>query len=407
MAWIDRLREAAYTSPSGARIAFGYEDVRRSVTRKTTAFEFPDADGTYVQDLGTGGRRYPLRVFFWGADCDLEAEAFEAALVESGVGKLEHPIYGIVDVMPFGEIVRRDDLKTAANQVVIQVVFWETTGLVYPTAQGDPGAEVLGAVDGYNTAAAEAFAATPGIDTAVGQASLKGRYERGLAAVSTALTPIAETQEDVAARFQAIEDSINLGIDVLISEPLTLGFQTLLLIQTPARAASAIADRLSAYGGLLSSLISGEGAAGSVQEFQTSDLFASAQVSAMVVSVVDNVFLTKTGAVQAAEMVLAEFETLTEWRDENFDALAAVDSGEAYQQLQNAVALAAGFLVELSFSLKQERSLTIDQPRTIVDLAAELYGDVDAQLDFLISSNNLTGSEIIELPRGRRIVFYV
>lgn len=407
MAWTDRLREAAYTSPSGVRIVFGYEDVRRSVTRKTTAFEFPDADGTFIQDLGTAGHRYPLRVFFWGADCDLEATAFEDALTESGVGKLEHPIYGIVDVTPFGEIVRRDDLKTAANQAVVQVVFWETTGLVYPSAQGDPGSEVLDAVDGYNDAAAESFAATPGIDSAVGQAGLKGQYERHLAAVSTALAPIAATQEDVAARFQAIDDSINLGIDVLVSQPLTLAFQTILLIQTPARAVAAIADRLNAYAGLLSSLIRGEGAAGGVQEFQTTDVFASAQVSAMVISVVDTVFLTKTGAIQAAEVILAQFETLTVWRDDNFEALAAVDSGEAYQQLQNAVALAAGFLVELSFSLKQERSLTIDQPRTIVDLAAELYGAVDSELDFLITSNNLTGSEILELPRGRDIVWYI
>ena len=40
------------------------------------------------------------------------------------------------------------------------------------------------------------------------------------------------------------------------------------------------------------------------------------------------------------------------------------------------------------------------------DLDAELYGSVDDRLDFLIESNGLTGSEILELPRGRAIVYY-
>ena len=62
--WELRLREAAYTSPSGTRIPFQYENVRSAVTKKTTAFEFPDAPGTYVQDFGAAGSRYPMRVFF-------------------------------------------------------------------------------------------------------------------------------------------------------------------------------------------------------------------------------------------------------------------------------------------------------------------------------------------------------
>ncbi len=84
-----------------------------------------------------------------------------------------------------------------------------------------------------------------------------------------------------------------------------------------------------------------------------------------------------------------------------------IDTGGAYQQLQDAVALTAGFLVEISFSLKQERVIILDRNRTIIDLAAELYGSIDDQLDFLISSNDLSGSEILELPRGREIVYYV
>lgn len=84
-----------------------------------------------------------------------------------------------------------------------------------------------------------------------------------------------------------------------------------------------------------------------------------------------------------------------------------VDTGEIYQPLQQSAALAEGFLVELSFTLAQERRIILGRPRSIIDLVGELYGSVDDQLDFFITTNQLSGDEIIELPAGFEAVFYV
>ena len=414
MAWNDRIREAAYTSPGGDRITFAYENVRKTVDKKTTGFEFPDANGTFVQDLGHTGRRYPLRVFFWGDDYDQEADQFEAALLERGTGRLEHPIYGTVDVVPFGTITRRDDLKTAANQAVVEVNFWETIGLIYPAAQTDPASAVLSAVEVYNDAAAAEFEDLTSLDSAVEQARFKNSYEALLDSARSGLQKVADAQENVQKQFDAIYDSINESIDVLIAQPLTLAFQTTQMLQSPARALTNIQARLDAYGDLANSIISGDGAvvkpgndSTNSNQFHTNDLYASTYVTGSVVSVVNNEFTTKTEALEAAELILTQLDDVTNWRDDNFQSLEEVDTGSSYQQLQEAVALTAGFLVEISFSLKQERRIVLDRNRTIIDLAAELYGSVDDQLDFLINSNNLTGSEILELPKGREIVYYV
>lgn len=411
MAWNDRISEAAYTSPGGTRQTFDYEDVSRSVEKKTTAFDFPDADGTYIQDLGRSGRQYPLRLFFWGADYDLDARAFEGLLLERGTGILEHPIYGTVNVVPFGAIKRRDDLKTAANQAVVEVTFWETIGLVYPTSQDDPASSVLSAVTTYNETRAEQFAAVAELEGVAEQADFKGSYQSLLDNAEATLSGIAAAQDNVRRQFDTIDASINAGIDALIADPISLAFETALLVQAPARAAADISARLSAYGDLAASILSGQGATSTSTKqrnrFLARDLYASGAVSGSVLSVVNNQFETKTGALQAAETVLAQFDDLVAWRDENYTALETIDTGEAYQALQDAVALTAGFLVFISFSLKQERRIVLDRARTIIDLAAELYGEVDGQLDFLISTNSLTGSEILELPAGREIVYYV
>ena len=409
MPWTSRIKEAAYSSPSGVRIIFDYENIRKSFDKKTTAFNFPDANGTYIQDMGHTGRRYPFRVFFWGDDYDEEASAFEAALQERGTGTLEHPLYGTVNVVPFGTVTQRDDLKTAANQAIVEVTFWETIGLIYPASQSDPASDVLSAVDEYNVAASAEFEGVTNLDNAVDQSSFKNSYTLLLNNVKSGLDTVADTQKDVQKEFNAIYDSINQGIDVLVSQPLTIAFQTVLLIQSPARALTNITARLDAYKDLAEALLTGNGAnVSNSNEFHTNDLYASTYVTGSIVSVVNTQFITKAEAIEAAELILEQFADVVEWRDNNFESLEEIDTGSAYQQLQEAVAVTAGFLVQISFTLKQERRLILDRNRTIIDLVAELYQCcVDERIDFFITSNDLTGSEILELPRGREIVYYL
>lgn len=422
MAWTDRLREAAYTSPSGKRLTFTYENVRTTVDKRTSGFDFPDVDGTYVQDLGRSGRKYPLRIFFWGDDYDLEADAFDAALMERGAGTLEHPLYGNVTVVPFGTISRRDDLKTAANQAIMEIVFWETTNVIYPSAQGDPASMVLAAVAEYNNAVAEEFEEVTELDSAVSIANFKNRYSALVDGTRSNLQSIADVKEDVRRQFNAIVDSITTGLDVLVTQPRTLAAQTVLFIQSAARAipnvqgldVSALASsfttatpRLSAYDELARGVIDDVDQDVTSNAFHTSDLYTSTYVTGTIISVINNRFVTKSQAIEAADFILTLMSDVTDWRDGNFETLSEIDTGASYQKLQDAVALTAGFLVEISFSLKQERSVVIDRPRTIVDLTAELYGVVDSELDFLINSNDLSGIEILEMQKGREIVYYV
>lgn len=400
MAWQDRLKEAAYVSPGGTRLVFAYENVSRAIDKKTAAFDFPDANGTYVQDLGHSGRRYPLQVIFWGEDYDQRADAFEALLLEVGVGKLEHPLYGTIDVVPFGAITRRDDLKTAANQAIIDVTFFETIGVVYPTSQDDPGAAVLAAVEAFSDAGAQQLNDTLKIDKAVERAGFK--------AVMASLLNLAD------AAFGSLDHdftSIENAVKDFVSGPRDLAAQAIAVVKAPARAAATITDRLNAYKSLIADAIAKVLRPGydnlPANEFHTRDLFASAYVTGAIVAVANTQFETKTDALTAAEDILGLFDDVAAWQDSNYASLGEVDTGTAYEALQEAVALTAGFLVFISFSLKQERRLVLDRNRTIVDLTAQLYNSVDDQLDFFIASNNLTGSEILELPAGREVVYYV
>lgn len=393
MSWIDNLREAAYTSPDGQRVTFAYEDVSFSIDKKTSAYNFPDADGTLVQDLGHTGRQYPLRVILWGADYDAQAEDFEQALLARGIGKLEHPMYGTVDVVPYGSITRRDDLKTAGNQAIIEVTFWETINLVYPSAQIDPAAEVAKTIDDFNNTVQ-----LSGLDSAVSIATFEATFTGLLDKSVAMLSGIANATDKVGRQFKQIVDSVRNNF----LNPAILAVQTLKMLQSPAR--SSAAGRQGTYSDLMISIIDSAPVGTVVEEFPPRELYAMGAVTGTIVTLINTQYSTKTDALRAADALLNQFDRLVTWRDNNY---VGVDTGESYQKLQRAVALTAGYLVEISFTLKQERRLVLDRDRTIIDLAAELYGSVDDQLDFLINSNNLSGDEILELPRGREIVYYI
>lgn len=415
MAWSDRLREAAYISPSGSRITFDYEDVSREVSKKTASFDFPDAEGSYIQDLGRTGRRYPLRVFFSGADCDRQADAFEAALLERGAGKLEHPLYGSVDVVPFGDIKQRDDLKTAANQSVIEVTFFETIGLIYPTGQRDPGSAVLFSLQEFISAAAAEFGLSSVLNSAIFLNDVRKSGEALIGIARDALLSVASVDAGVLSRFNLIFDAAKQALSFIDADNAeTTAFQVFRFIESPARSSAPVSAKSGAYKSLLNTVTSEEVNASTVPDkqreaniFRLKDIFASAYIAGTVLSAVNHVFETKKGALTSAGEILDIFNDFNAWRESNFSALDITDTGEAYQALQETVALTAGYLTEISFTLLQERRVTASRARTAIDFCAELYGAVDNRLDYFINTNLLTGSEILEIPEGREIVYYV
>lgn len=436
MAWTERIKEAAYTSPGGTRITFMYEDVTRSQGTKNTVFDFSDADGSFVQDLGRTGRRYPMRFIFSGDDCDLQAKQMEDALSERGQGTLEHPMYGNILVVPTGSITRSDGLVTSANQSIVEVELMETNALIYPSPVADAAGEIS-LLDQIADAAQAAGFDQGLIDSTVSAISeLQADYIAVQNAVTETLGPIADTVDTAQKLFTSIQASINNGLDVLVDQPLTLAYQTIQLIKTPARIVEQVSARINASANQLSQYaalsVSSSGSSSSRIKaigrlnaysslFNTitsikpetnvvlhnRDLHASSTASSMAVAAVNTSFDRRKDAISAAEMILDTMELLSAWRDTGFQDVGIIDDGSSWQATQHIMAIAAGILVDQSFNLLNERRIFTTSDRTIIDLCFELYGTVDDILDDFMQDNNFSGDEIIEIKRGRSITYYV
>ncbi len=401
MSWSNRLRQAAYTSPSGTRTVFDYENVSYEVDKKGTAFNFPDADGTYVQDLGRTGRRYPLRLIFWGENYDIQTQSFERSLLERGIGVLEHPVYGVVNVVPLGAIKRRDDLKTAGNQSVFDVTFFETTGTIYPIAQSDAQSDVLQSVSAFNNIYAEQLSDSIVLDNATDRSLYKLSFNGQVNGAFVSLLGISGSKDaDISNIKDSLLASLSSG-DTVVNNVL----QLMSLFQTTAKSDVDTTLKIDTFS---SQALATTGLSiQSANDFKIKDAFAAGYISGSATSVVNSNFASKPEAILAAEKILDDLDVVTQWRDTEYQNIGQDDTGDGYAALQSMVATAAGAIIDISFSLREERRLVLTRARSVIDIVAELYGDIDENIDFFISTNDLSGSEIIHLPLGREVVYFV
>ena len=395
MSWSDRTLEAAYTSPSGTRLPFIYTDLSQASSKKAIAFEFPNMDGTYIQDLGISGRSVPLECIFTGDDCDLNADDFMSALSETGVGSLEHPVYGVISVVPFGEIKRLDPRVKGANNVTISVVFRET--IVLEEAP-DATSTIDAKLSEWQNAYADQFERTTPVATELERKSLADSITGAVKSVRSALTPLYDSFEDIQRGYSAIEQSLLQGLDVLVGEPLILANQVAILVQAPARSSASAFTKLRGYSNLITSLLS------SKESFSGTDVNLASSVAGQVRASLSTDFSTQREAVEYATLMLTDFQRYNDWREGQAEQDPDPDP---YNALQEVVSLAAKRLIEQGFSLKKEVSLVLTEDRALLDLEYELYKTIDVNTNDLINANGLYGENIIIVPSGKRIVYYV
>ena len=451
MTWEDRLQPAAYTGPDGTRIAFDFVDLRGVIRKKTTAHELPSFDGTYVEDQGLKGRQFPMRCIFHGDDHDLEATAFENVLRQQGAGRLEHPLYGSYVAIPFGDITRNDAVVTSANQTIFDVVFWETVAALYPSADDATIQLIDDAANSYDVIGAPQFENSLEIKKGRDLAKFKQNMTALKDGARSALRKAQDGTAKLESRMNRIDKALQSTIDLVVGAPLTIAFQLRQLIGAPARSLQLIRQRLDAYKNMMTSLTEGKGtdngggtgssdtgegivdpgtaAPGALADasntFHANRMTAETVMIATAQVVSGETYTTRREALDAAFELATIFDDMVTWSEANysvlFDASAgpdatrpnvsgvgAIDTGEAREVVLTVVTRTLAYLITTAFTLGVERSIIVDVPRTAVDLCAELYGSTFIDnLDDFMESNGFNGDEILEIPPGTTVRYYV
>lgn len=456
MAWADEIAAAAYTSPSGKKIEFNFASaLSRKTPLKTAENVFPDVDGAEIQSLGLGGKKFPMTALFNGGDCLTQASDFEDALCERGVGVLEHPIYGKMNVVPTGEIERVDDLVDSLNESRVKVTFAETiVDESFPDGEVAAVDELEAAADAYEDAAAESFAdmiETASIDDQLQlQAVLKAHVDaisQGIAKITAKANALREKTRAINRKIQTVKNNLQkmiATVDVMVSSATEIATAMIQLSRLPGEIAMGAMAKLEGYATIATSILNNVkkdpvGTAAIKNQYAATSVALGGLVSAVSFGVAKSAldaskdsasgqnnnggengsggstiarvssggFASRSDALLSAEAIVQQFENYKNYMDSQTAKNAFVDSGEGYAALLENVTAAVKIIQTASFSLPTTRICKLGRDRQVIELLCELYGaDGFSRLDEFIMDNKLNADEIVEIPMGREIRYY-
>ncbi len=422
MTWEDRLKKPEITTPDNKIYPFLYEDVSKSFVNKTSRYTFSDKGGAFVRNFGIGAIDIPIRMIFSGPDYDRIAKSFDASAALPGSCTLNHPIYGIKTVV-IERIEREDNLKTAANEAVFNVQMVETIVQDIPLSD----AETFSGI--FNTIITFVEDAGTIMEEAIYNVTnnsvfnfAKARWDTVINTYSKSFDKIINATESLRETFDTTISGIKRNIDTLLTKPQELASAITNTFRIPAGSPDLAQTKNAVYYDLIDSLQvpildTGVDAKNERLELQVhlTGLLVGVCESNLLASEDGQSFVTRADAIEAAVQLIDVYVEVQEFLDNEQVTSEDSDLEERFivsdlntQNLVNIIMTTAGNLIRLSFSLRQERIIVLQEERNFIDLSFELYGTTeDDILEFFINTNKIQDEEFIMIPKGREIRYYV
>lgn len=434
MSFRDRLRRLDYVSPNGEIFRdLGFRELQRTGGKKHSIVEYPLQDVPDITDLGELGQKIPMEIYFFGENYDRQIDSFWTALAEPGVGRLTHPRWKRLQVLPVSRS-QREDFVSRSRVGVIEVEFLlvespslfklfdkpsfmtKLTDLANKVSLALLDAEdfVLGLEDSFMESsglralgeATSTLQATAGYltDALGGLFSRKSltanrRFQDAISLLS--LLPPNEFHTIASVVVSAVtvlneddtpEDELVLGGDATGELPL----------------ADTVGSLVSANTGLVLNLPQDIKGASPSPDYVTLDgalvgFFTKLGVIYSLLRVM------RSGTLRTRQESVRSMNLLDVMRSDIISDMERIEQAFDYEfpptileGLNRVFASAKSLLYFVSSRVSVETSVTLSKDTTLINLCYELYGNLD-RLGELESLNTIEGDEFFLIPNGRTI----
>jgi prophage DNA circulation protein len=445
MAWEDRVRQGEYTSPNGESFQFEFISLARDISKKIAEKALPGFDNDDLQDLGNRSITLPMEIFFTGVDYDLTADRFWDALRQSGRGTLKHPRWGDLPVLPIS-VKQSENLVDRARRADFTVSFKVVPELTFPVADTQIQSDIETDLEEADIALAESFGEKINFETIEDKAESEQFFVNMASAIESNLRPLIEDTDAVLTAFDTTLNTIETSIDDLLDEPVLLAQNFIRLTKLPARAESQVQAKVNGYNAVFDTLFNDASPINSDvnsitnnqlrNHFISQELLGFSTVGGVIESTLnteyspqlaqvavpltntdqlndaDTIIFTKAQVLALVDSLIALFTDLVNNLDSREQELESetIDkrytySGDVLSLVKNGYANTNSLLINKAFTLAIEKRFTLRVERTPLDLVHELYGSIDF-IDFFISSNSLSDSAVLLIPKGTEILYY-
>ncbi len=403
MSWLDKIKDSmGIITGDGVRYTPNWMNAKKIQEYNLSEFEFPNTPGTLVKRNQPLGVKYALEIYFQGDDHLDIAKKFHASANDPRPWLIEHPFYGLIDVQPIALEFDNSDLNIT-----------KITGPVIETIIDEKPITTIDAIDAIpvlkvgTDAAMENIRISPkASDISTLKANNLKNFKQGV--------PIIKLQsefEDYNHAFNTANAAANTAISNA-SKAMTL---TMAFINKPALFTTSLQARLNTLGIQFANLRQGITSLVNPNSKYIYEVTAGTVVGAMCLattSIEDDLSALVVLGMMAQitnnyDLYLNDMDSLMSLNGGNVDSF--IPDIEAIMALNDLVNVAVSNLFDIALSSKQQRSIVTDRDTNLVLLTHELYGldEFDANIDELITENNIGLNEILQIKKGRKILYYI
>jgi prophage DNA circulation protein len=410
MSWKDRLEgsELVITTGDGKEYRPSWMNAGYEVAFNVSFFDFKETAGTLVDRQEPQGKRYGIEIFFQG-DAHLDQrDAFMESTNDKAAWKIFHPYYGSILVQPIRLFVD----NTVENVTRI-------AGEVFETISVDAAKVSVSAPDKIAEDKVTADAAfTASYDKDIPSPVAKDRTSM-LAKVNGVYNSVSGFIKDNTdySDFTNAYNSANALINTTVFDTLAVLGQVQSLINLPAAFADTLRNRVNMFKFQMDEINGGVSSIIRMQDKKLYEFTAGTALGGLLLASVTNI----DNAYDTRPLVLAVIDDIVTYHDAymtNLDSLQTATGGTLTSYIPNPAAVTAlsqlvsytvNALLDIANDSKQERSILLEESSNIILLAKRFYGLLpdDSTIEYFKETNRIGLSEILEIKKGRQIIYYV
>lgn len=406
MSWIERIKNSL-TIKTGDGVVYtpSWLNATKQLEWHVSEFNFPGIDGTLVKKNKKLGSKYNLEIFFQG-EFHLDVSGnFEKSLNDPRPIIISHPFYGSLTVQAPSFTVDNTGLNVSK---------W--TGTIIETIVDDNPITTVNAMDSISIKKSildETFTmaqiATPSVADAT---SIKEKNKE-----SFKLTvPILKMPKEIEKYFN-IFNQANSAVNNATASPLLAIRTTIAMISAPALFTINVTNRinlLKSQFDLLGATLVGITSPASKQIYQN---LAGSALSSMCLASANPLSGDFSNSKKVLELITPIIDSYNQYLL-NLDMLQTINGGapdsfipdaDSLNQLSELLNLSISNLFSIALTSKMERSIITESDTNIIILTHRFYGldQQDNNMNELIEENEIGLSELLQIKKGRKIVYYI
>lgn len=409
MSWVERIENnISITTGDGKVYTPNYAIGSKSVDYNVAEFEFPNIGGTLVKRSEHKGTRYSLELMFQGENNIDDAYAFELSARDKRAWKISHPIYDNITVQPTSMKID----NTGLNVTKVNVDIVETITDDAPKFTQDPKDKTTQDIITQQETAALVFTEVelePNLSASILD-SITDTYSQAVESLELAQDQFDEYTEKFNATASLISSGISDAFEIISA------VQDLLMF--PSTFLDNVKSKLNFFKKQIETLSADLPNFNTPNEKKVYESMVGSSVMAMVNSSVNPIDETDYGN---SKDVLAVIDVMLLYNNlflTNLDTLQTPNGGdidsyipdfESISELTTVMNYSVSQLFTIALGAQQERIVILDADDNVITLTHKFYGlEVDdSTIDEFMRNNNIGLNEMLELKKGREIIYYI